>query len=60
VRLTAIAAAKARLQKRQRDAERGRSAAGDACKPKDKEGKPYKRNVGVPAANAQGILKRAS
>jgi hypothetical protein len=48
------------LKKRQKDAERGRSAAGDACKPKDKEGKPYKRNVCVPAANAQGILKHAS
>jgi hypothetical protein len=48
------------LKKRQKDAERGRSAAGDACKPKDKEGKHYKRNVCVPAANAQGILKHAS
>jgi transposase/IS5 family transposase len=72
-RLQAIAAAKARLEERQRqsDAARGRSA-GDERRPKDKDGnakagKPYQRDFGVPAPKAQDsftdpesrIMKRA-
>ena len=72
-RLAAIAAAKARLEERQRqsDAQRGR-APDDERKPKDKDGnpkggKPYQRDFGVPAPKAQDsftdpearIMKRA-
>ena len=72
-RLTAIEAAKARLQERQRhsDAQRGRSPD-DERQPKDKDGKPkggklYQRDFGVPAPKAQDsftdpesrIMKRA-
>jgi transposase len=72
-RLVAIAAAKARLEERQRqlDAQRGR-AAGDERRPRDKggkpkAGKPYKRDFGVPEPKAQDsftdpesrIMKRA-
>ncbi|MDO8720578.1 MAG: IS1182 family transposase [Polaromonas sp.] len=73
VRLTAIEAAKARLEERQRqsDAQRGRSAD-DERQPKDKNGKPkggkpYQRDFGVPPPKAQDsftdpesrIMKRA-
>ena len=58
-RLDAIAAAKARLEQRQRDAdlERGRSADDDQ-RPRGKDGKatpgrPYKRAFGVPEERAQ-------
>lgn len=58
-RLAAIAAAKARLEQRQREAdiERGRSADDDR-RPRDKDGKPksgkpYKREFGVPDDKAQ-------
>jgi transposase/IS5 family transposase len=72
-RLAAIAAAKARLEERQRlsDAQRGRTPDDDR-KPKDKDGKPkggkpYLRDFGVPAPKAQDsftdpesrIMKRA-
>ena len=72
-RLAAIAAAKARLEERQRqsDAQRGRTSD-DERKPKDKDGnpkggKPYQRDFGVPAPKAQDsftdpearIMKRA-
>ena len=72
-RLSAIEAAKARLEERQRqaDLQRGRSDD-DERRPKDKEGKPkggkpYQRDFGVPAAKAQDsftdpqsrIMKRA-
>jgi transposase len=72
-RLAAIQAAKARLEERQRasDSARGRSA-GDARRPKDKDGKPkagkpYQRDFGVPPPKAQDsftdpqsrIMKRA-
>lgn len=72
-RLTAIAAAKARLEERQRqmDTQRGRSEDDDR-RPKDKNGKPrggapYQRDFGVPAPKAQDsftdpqsrIMKRA-
>ncbi len=72
-RLAAIAAAKARLEERQRqlDTQRGRSDDDDR-RPKDKNGKPrggtpYKRDFGVPAPKAQDsftdpearIMKRA-
>ena len=72
-RLDAIAAAKARLQERQRqaDTQRGRSDD-DERRPKDrngkpKGGKPYQRDFGVPAPKAQDsftdpesrIMKRA-
>jgi len=72
-RLAAIAAAKARLEERQRqtDTQRGRTPD-DARRPKDKDGKPkggkpYKRDFGVPAPKAQDsftdpesrIMKRA-
>lgn len=72
-RLEAIAAAKARLEERQRQADtaRGRSAD-DERKPRNKDGKPkggrgYKRDFGVPADKAQDsftdpesrIMKRA-
>jgi transposase/IS5 family transposase len=72
-RLAAIAAAKARLEERQRqaDAQRGRSE-GDEGRPKDKNGKPkggkpYARDFGVPPPKAQDsftdpesrIMKRA-
>ena len=72
-RLTAIAAAKARLEERQRqlDAQRGRTL-GDERRPRDKDGKPkagkpYKRDFGVPEPKAQDsftdpesrIMKRA-
>jgi transposase/IS5 family transposase len=72
-RLAAIAAAKARLEERQRlsDAQRGRTPDDDR-KPKDKDGKPkggkpYQRDFGVPAPKAQDsftdpesrIMKRA-
>lgn len=72
-RLVAIAAAKARLEHRQRqaDTERGRSAE-DERQPKDSEGKPragkpYERDFGVPEPKAQDsftdpdsrIMKRA-
>ena len=72
-RLTAIAAAKARLEERQRqlDAQRGRTL-GDERRPRDKDGKPragkpYKRDFGVPESKAQDsftdpesrIMKRA-
>ena len=73
VRLAAIAAAKARLEERQRqsDTQRGRSPD-DERKPRDKDGqpkggKPYQRDFGVPATKAQDsftdpesrIMKRA-
>lgn len=73
VRLAAIAAAKARLQERQRqaDTQRGRNED-DERKPKDKNGKPrggtpYQRDFGVPPPKAQDsftdaqsrIMKRA-
>ena len=73
VRLTAIEAAKARLEERQRqsDAQRGRSPDDDR-QPRDKDGKPksgklYQRDFGVPAPKAQDsftdpesrIMKRA-
>lgn len=57
-RLQEIAAAKARLENRQRDAdiERGRDQDDD-CKPRGKDGKPkggrYKREFGVPQGKAQ-------
>ena len=61
-RLTAIAAAKARLEERQRhaDAQCGR-APGDERRPRDKDGKPksskagkpYERDFGVPEPKAQ-------
>jgi Transposase DDE domain/Transposase domain (DUF772) len=72
-RLAAIAAAKARLEERQRqaDTQRGRTPD-DERRPKDKDGKPkggkpYKRDFGVPAPKAQDsftdpesrIMKRA-
>ena len=67
-RLAAIEAAKARLEERQRqsDAQRGRTPD-DQRKPKDKDGKPYQRDFGVPAPKAQDgftdpqsrIMKRA-
>ena len=72
-RLAAIAAAKARLEERQRqsDVQRGRTPD-DERKPKDKDGnpkggKPYQRDFGVPAPKAQDsftdpearIMKRA-
>lgn len=72
-RLAAIAAAKARLQERQRqaDTQRGRTPD-DERRPKDKDGKPkggkpYQRDFGVPAPKAQDsftdpesrIMKRA-
>ena len=72
-RLLAIEAAKARLEERQRqaDKERGRSEH-DECRPKDKDGKPkggkpYQRDFGVPPDKAQDsftdpesrIMKRA-
>ena len=72
-RLAAIAAAKARLEERQRqsDAQRGRTPD-DERKPKDKDGKPksgkpYQRDFGIPAPKAQDsftdpearIMKRA-
>ena len=72
-RLAAIAAAKARLEERQRqlDAQRGRSVD-DERGPKDKKGKPkggkpYQRDFGVPPPKAQDsftdpesrIMKRA-
>jgi hypothetical protein len=59
VRLAAIEAAKARLEERHRlnDAQRGRTP-GDERKPKDKNGKPkggkpYRRDFGIPAPEAQ-------
>ena len=72
VRLKAIAEARERLEKRQRDAdiERGRSDDDDR-KPRDEDGKPkggrYKREFGVPEPKAQEnftdpdsrIMKRA-
>jgi transposase len=72
-RLAAIAAAKSRLEERQRqaDAQRGRTPD-DERRPKDKDGKPkggkpYQRDFGVPPAKAQDsftdpesrIMKRA-
>jgi transposase len=72
-RLTAIAAAKARLEERQRlaDLQRGRAPC-DERRPRDKDGrpkagKPYKRDFGVPEPKAQDsftdpesrIMKRA-
>ena len=72
-RLTAIAAAKVRLEERQRlaDSQRGRTPD-DERRPKDKNGKPkagksYKRDFGVPEPKAQDsftdpesrIMKRA-
>ena len=58
-RLAAIAAAKARLEERQRqaDSQRGRTQ-GDERRPRDKDGKPkagksYKRDFGVPESKAQ-------
>ena len=72
-RLAAIAAAKARLEERQRqaDSQRGRTPE-DARRPKGKDGqpkggKPYQRDFGVPAPKAQDsftdpesrIMKRA-
>ena len=67
-RLAAIEAAKARLEERQRqsDTQRGRSA-NDERQPKDKGGKPYQRDFGVPPPKAQDsftdpesrIMKRA-
>lgn len=72
VRLKAIAEARERLEKRQRDAdiERGRTEDDDR-KPRDEDGKPtggrFKREFGVPEAKAQDnftdpdsrIMKRA-
>ena len=72
VRLEAIAGARERLERRQRDAdiERGRSDD-DERKPRDEHGNPkggrYKREFGVPEAKAQDnftdpdsrIMKRA-
>ena len=72
-RLVAIAAAKARLEARQRqaDSQRGRTQ-GDERRPRDKDGKPkagkpYKRDFGEPKPKAQDsftdpesrIMKRA-
>ena len=72
-RLTAIEAAKARLEERQRrsDAQRGRSPDDDR-QPRDKDGKPkggkpYQRDFGIPAPKAgdsftdpeSRIIKRA-
>ena len=72
-RLVAIAAAKARLEERQRqaDSQRGRTQ-GDERRPRDKDGKPkagkpYKRDFGEPEPKAQDsftdpesrIMKRA-
>jgi transposase len=72
-RLVAIAAAKARLEERQRlaDSQRGRTQD-DERRPRDKDGKPkagkpYKRDFGVPEPKAQDsftdpesrIMKRA-
>ena len=72
-RLAAIAAAKARLEERQRqaDSQRGRTPD-DERRPQDKDGKPkggkpYQRDFGVPAPKAQDsftdpesrIMKRA-
>ena len=72
-RLAAIAAAKGRLEERQRqsDTQRGRTPD-DERRPKDKDGKPkggkpYQRDFGVPAPKAQDsftdpesrIMKRA-
>jgi transposase len=72
-RLTAIAAAKARLEERQRlaDSQRGRTPD-DERRPRDKDGKPkagkpYKRDFGEPEPKAQDsftdpesrIMKRA-
>lgn len=61
-RLAAIAAAKARLEERQRqsDVQRGR-IPDDERKPRDKDGKPkggkpYQRAFGVPAPKAQDSL----
>jgi transposase len=58
-RLVAIAAAKERLQERQRqaDAQRGRSPD-DQCQPRDKDGhpkggRPYAREFGIPPDKAQ-------
>ncbi|OGB50884.1 MAG: transposase [Burkholderiales bacterium RIFOXYD12_FULL_59_19] len=72
-RLVAIAAAKARLEERQRQADTQRARTpDDERKPKDKDGKPkggkpYQRDFGVPAPKAQDsftdpesrIMKRA-
>lgn len=72
-RLAAIAAAKARLEERQRQADSQRARApDDERRPKDKDGKPkggkpYQRDFGVPAPKAQDsftdpesrIMKRA-
>ena len=72
-RLAAIAAAKARLEERQRQADSLRARApDDERRPKDKDGKPkggkpYQRDFGVPAPKAQDsftdpesrIMKRA-
>ncbi|HSO44132.1 MAG TPA: IS1182 family transposase [Rhodoferax sp.] len=72
-RLVAIAAAKARLEERQRQADTQRARTpGDERKPKDRDGKPkggkpYQRDFGVPAPKAQDsftdpesrIMKRA-
>jgi transposase len=72
VRIKAIAEARERLERRQRDAdiERGRTEDDDR-KPRDEDGKPtggrYKREFGVPEAKAQDnftdpdsrIMKRA-
>ena len=58
VRVKAIAVARERLEKRQRDAdiERGRTEDDD-CKPRDEDGRPtggrYKREFGVPEPKAQ-------
>ena len=72
-RLAAIAAAKTRLEERQRQADSQRARApDDERRPKDKDGKPkggkpYQRDFGVPAPKAQDsftdpesrIMKRA-
>ncbi|KRB81007.1 IS1182 family transposase [Noviherbaspirillum sp. Root189] len=71
-RLKAIAAAKARLEQRQREADTARGRReGDERKPRDKDGKPkggrYKREFGIPKEDAQEsftdsdsrIMKRA-
>jgi transposase/IS5 family transposase len=72
-RLVAIAAAKARLEERQRQADTQRARTpDDERKPKDRDGKPkggkpYQRDFGVPAPKAQDsftdpesrIMKRA-
>ena len=72
-RLVAIAAAKARLEERQRQADTQRARTpDDERKPKDKDGKPkggkpYQRDFGVPTPKAQDsftdpesrIMKRA-